>query len=227
MIRNLKALGSALVAIFAMSAVVASAAQATAGTLTSEGKSVIVTAEQVGEHQISFTDHLIGGQPFGWKCKKVTFTGTQAVSEGATTLQTHPIYQECIVGGLNATITTTGCDYLFHIGTPTLSGGWHVTTDIVCNAGSVIKIVTATCEMTIGGQTGLTTSELTNAGGVGTAMDLLLHTSITDIKYTVNKDGIGCPLSGTGSFSKADYVGTTTVKGHDSTTQAPVGITLH
>ena len=58
-------------------------------------------------------------------------------------------------------------------------------------------------------------------------MDLLLHTNITGIKYTVVKDNIGCPLKGTGSFSKGDYTGTTTVKAHDSTTKAAVGITLH
>jgi hypothetical protein len=227
MIRKLKALGLAFVALCAMSAVIASAAQATAGTLTSEGKKVIATAEQVGEHEFTLTDHEVSPGVFAsTKCKKATFTGTAAVTDGATSVQVHPVYSECTAFGLAATVTTTGCDYVLTTGTPT-AAGWHVITDIVCTTGFHIKIVTATCEVTVHPQTGLVTSEVTNSGGSGTAMDLLLHTNITNITYIVDKDGIGCPLKGTGTFFKGDYVGTTTVKAHDSVTGVPVGITLH
>jgi hypothetical protein len=58
-------------------------------------------------------------------------------------------------------------------------------------------------------------------------MDLLLHTKIGGLRYTVTKDPIGCPLKGTGAFSSGDYTGTTTVKAHNSSTKAAVGITLH
>jgi hypothetical protein len=104
-----------------------------------------------------------------------------------------------------------------------------VTTDVVCTAGSTIKIVTGTCEVTVGGQTGLIASTVTNSGAASpeTAMDLLLHTNINGVHYTVVKDNIGCPLTNTGNFSKGDYTGTTTVKSHDSTTEVAVGITLH
>jgi hypothetical protein len=227
MIRKFKALGLALVAVFAMSAVVASAAQATAGTLTAEGKTVIATAEQVGEHEFVLTDHETEPGKFAnTKCKKAVFTGTAGVTDGATSVTAHPVYTECTAFGQPATITTTGCDYVLKTGTPT-AGGWHVTTDVVCGAFSVIKIVTGTCEVTVDSQTGLNTSEATNSGGGGTAMDLLLHTNITGIHYTVTKDSIGCPLKGIGFFNKGDYTGTTTVKAHDSTTKVAVGITLH
>jgi hypothetical protein len=229
MIRKFKALGLALVAVFAMSAIVASAAQAAAGTLTSEGKTVIVTAEQVGEHEFVLTDHETEPGKFAnIKCKKAVFTGTAGVTDGATSVTAHPVYSECTAFGQPATITTTGCDYLLKTGTPT-AGGWHVTTDVVCAAGSVIKIVTGTCEVTVAGQTGLATSEATNSGGAGTAMDLLLHTKITGITYTVTKGNIGCPLkhSVPKLWHKGDYNGTTTVKAHDSTSKAAVGITLH
>jgi hypothetical protein len=226
MIRKSKALGLALVAVFAMSAIIASAASATAGTLTAEGKTVIATAEQVGEHEFVLTDHLSGEGFFNFKCKKSVFTGTAGVKDGATSVTVHPAYTECTRFGQPVTITTTGCDYVLKFGTAT-GAGWHVVTDVLCTAGSVIKFVTGTCEFTVGGQTGLTTSEATNSGGSGTAMDLLLHTNLTGTKYTVTKDPIGCPLTGTGSFEKGDYAGTTTVKAHDSTTKAAVGITLH
>jgi hypothetical protein len=232
MIHKLKALGLALVAVFATSAIVASAASAAQGTLTTfpAGKTVIATGEQVGEHEFSLTDHLIDGRPtILTTCRKATFTGTAGLATGATSVIVHPAYTECTgpFGGA-ATITTTGCDYKLAVGEST-AGGWHVTTDVVCTAGSVIKIVTGTCEVTVGAQTGLTTSEVTNSGSVSpeTSMDLLLHTKLTGIKYTVVKDNIGCPLSGTGAFSKGDYNGTTTMNAHDSTTKAAVGITLH
>jgi hypothetical protein len=228
MIRNLKALGLALVAVFAMSAFVASAASAAQGTLTTfpEGSTAIATAEQIGEHEITLTDHPVGGGFFGFKCKKATFTGTAGVKTGAVSVHAHPVYSECSFFGQPIAVTTTGCDYVLKVGEST-PGGWHVITDVVCSAGSVLRFVSGTCEFTIGAQTGLTTSEVTNSGGSGTAMDLLLHTNITGIKYTVVKDSIGCPLSGLGSFSKGDYAGTTTVKAHDSTTKVTAGITLH
>jgi hypothetical protein len=221
-----KALGLTLIAVLAMSALVASAAQAAAGTLTSEGKKVIATAEQTGEHEFTLTDQEVSPGVFAsTKCKKATFTGTEATSEGATEVKVHPVYTECTAFGLPATVTTTGCDYTLKTGEP-VTGGWHVTTDVVCPSAS-IKITTATCEVTVGAQTGLTTSSVTNSGGSGTAMDLTLHTAITGIKYTVAKDGIGCPLTSTGSFSKGDYKGTTTVKAHESGTGVAVGITIH
>jgi hypothetical protein len=139
----------------------------------------------------------------------------------------NPVYEGCKAFGLNATIATTGCDYVYHFGTPTGSG-WHVATDIGCSAGSTIKILTATCEVTIGPQSGLATSEATNSGRASpeAAMDIVLHTNITGIKPTVGKDGIGCPLSGAGSFSKGDYTGTTTVRAHNAVTGVAVGVTL-
>jgi hypothetical protein len=227
MIRKFKTFGPTLLAVFAMSAVVPSAVQATSETLTTfpGGSSAIPTGEQVGENALTLTDHEVEpGQFATSKCKKATFTGTEPLPEGLETILAHPEFKECTAFGQPATITTTGCDYLFHIGSPT-SGGRHATKDIVCSAGATIKIVTGTCEVTIGSQNGLTTSEVTNSG-TEEAMDLLLHTNITGIKYTVVKDGVGCPLIGKGEFSKGDYTGTTTVKAHDSSSGEPVGITV-
>jgi hypothetical protein len=231
MIRNLKALGLALVAAFAMSAVVASAASATAGTLTTfpAGKTVIGTAGQSGEHVLTLTDHPINGAFNSLRCKRVTFTGTAGVSTGATSMAVYPAYSECTAFGQPVTISI-GCEYVFNTSTPTADGlGWHVTTDISCSGANMIKIVTGTCEVTVGSQTNLSTNQVTNSGAASpeTAMDLLLHTNITGIKYTVVKDNIGCPLDGTGAFTKGDYKGTTTVTGLNSETGAAVGITLH
>jgi hypothetical protein len=230
MILKFKALGLALVAVFAMSATVATTVQATAGTLTVDPNVLAIgTGEQEGETEFTLTDHPLSGGFALTKCKKAVFTGTEAVGSGATTLRVHPVQNECISFGQPSTVTTTGCDYLFHIGTPTAAKtGWHVTSDIVCSAGSAIKIVTGTCEVLIGSQNGLTTSEMTNKGGGGTTeMDLTLDIKNHSTKYTVTKDNIGCPLSGTGSFSKGDYGGALTIRGHDVVTGVPLGLTIH
>jgi hypothetical protein len=183
----------------------------------------IATGEQSGENTIQLTDHLIGGVPASVNCKAMTLTGTKALEAVKEELRVHPEYKECTAFGAAATVTTTNCDYLFHIGAAT-AGGWHTTTDVVCSGGSTIKVVSGNCEVTISGQTGLTTSELTNSG-TEAEMDLLLHTAITGIHYTVVKDGTGCPLSGTGEFSQGDYTGTSTIKAHDAETLKQANIT--
>jgi hypothetical protein len=94
--------------------------------------------------------------------------------------------------------------------------------------GKTIEIHTA---LTIASQGPLTTSEATNSGVVipETGMDLLLHTKLTGITYTVTKDNIGCPLTGPAGklWHNGDNEGTTTYKAHDSVSLAAVGITLH
>jgi hypothetical protein len=232
MIRKFKALGLALVAVFAMSAVIASAASASAGTLTTfpAGKTVVATGEQIGEHVFTLTDHPVGAAFNNVKCKKAIFDGVGTVATGATSVTVTPTYSECTAFGQPATITHNGCNYVLSTGTPT-AGGWHVNTALSCPAGKFIEVHTGTCAVTIAAQGPLTTSAATNSGVANpeTGMDLLLHTNITGITYTVTKDNIGCPLTGPAGklWHKGDYEGTTTGKAHDSITLAPVGITLH
>jgi hypothetical protein len=230
-IRNFKALGLALVAVFAMSAVVASAAQATPGTLTAEGRTVTVTGEQVGEHVFTLTDHQTppgSGVFANTKCKKTHFDGIGSVTDGATSITVTPTYIECTAFGQPATIEHTSCKYVLKTETPTPAGtGWHVNTAIVCNPGDEIHVQTGTCSVTVPAQEDLTTSEATNSGTSGTGMDLLMHTNIRNTTYTVTKDNIGCPLSGTGTFHKGDIDGTTTIRAHTTVGGGLTGITLH
>jgi hypothetical protein len=211
-----------------MSAVVASAAQATAGTLTSEGKSVIATGEQIGEHEFSVTDHPVssGGGFVNGKCKRGTFTGTVAVAEGATSVTVHPIYSECTFAGQPATIHTVGCattcskpEHQPWVAGTSLRCGLHgpfSDQDYNGNLRSHDWRTAWPCDI-----------DYNKLRWFRYAMDLLLHTNITGITYAVTKDNIGCALSGLGHFKNGDYFGTTTVKAHDSTSKAAVGITLH
>jgi hypothetical protein len=230
MVRKIKTLGLALVAVFAMSAVVTSAASAAAGTLTTfpAGKTVVGTGEQIGEAAVTLTDHPIGTGFASIKCKKLVGDAVGTVTEGATTVTVTPTASECTAFGLPATVEHNECTLVMHSGETTGNGGWQVITTLACPAGKAVTLKTATCEVSITSQE-LSTAEVANSGSASpeTAMDLLVNVNVSNAKYTVVKDGIGCPLTGTGSFSKGDAVGALTVKGLDSVTKAAVGITLH
>jgi hypothetical protein len=179
MIRNLKALGLALVAVFAMSAVAASAASAaTPGEFTSTGK-VTVTgsgAETFGfEAGQAFTcatsDHTIMPE-------KVTPWGFLNPGTGLTTLTDQAHYSGCLVqvGAqvLPATVTTNGCDFLLHLGETTVgTTEYGATTDVVCSANETMEIhlyekepdVTSICTYKIPAQVGLKGADVKNNAG--------------------------------------------------------------
>lgn len=149
MIRNLKVLGLALVAVFALSAVAASVASAQQGTLTSDGK-VTLKGEETGVEQ-NFLES------FGLKvqCPGSSYTGHEynvtphvLIPSGATTVTLTPHYKQtnhnCNVtpGNFKATIDMNGCDYVAHIGETTggVAGTYGVTFDVVCPANQSITV---------------------------------------------------------------------------------------
>jgi hypothetical protein len=118
MTRNLKALGLALVAVFAMGAVIASAAQAQQGTLTSTGP---VTLRGVNEAGQVNALTAFGSEV---KCPNALYTGHKYLetphkflTNGATTVTITPHYGTGCTGplGVPATVDMNGCDYDFHI----------------------------------------------------------------------------------------------------------------
>jgi hypothetical protein len=154
MTRNLKALGLALVAVFAMSAVAASAASAQSpGTLTSDGP-VTLTVSETG----AGGNYLMA---FGLKveCPGSTMTGHKVqthaetthaettppvkkplIPNGATEATLTPKYSlNCIVVGLNwpATVTMNGCDYNVKVGETTGAGDTYgVSASLKCPTGA-------------------------------------------------------------------------------------------
>ena len=104
--RNFKALGLALVAVFAMSAVVASSASATAFTAASYPQHL--TAEDTGAGDL-FT---ISGNELS--CSNETFTSQ--ITAQTTTLTFTPSFANCKTEGAafnNITVTTNGCTFTF------------------------------------------------------------------------------------------------------------------
>ncbi|MGC1851173.1 MAG: hypothetical protein WA687_01890 [Solirubrobacterales bacterium] len=159
MIRNLKTLGLALVAVFAFGALAASVASAQQGTLTSTGP-VTLTGEDT-EPTVINKNALTQGALGRVECPHSKYTGhavlTHAqttagskhglISVPATTATITPHYNtKChaiipILGTRPATVTMNGCDYVAHIGQTT--GGantYGVTFDLVCPPGKVIEV---------------------------------------------------------------------------------------
>lgn len=195
MIRKFKSLGLALVAVLAMSAVVASAAQA-APLFTSTAYPATATGTNTAGNE-TFT--TAGGTV---QCDSHFLIGKVGGGDipegGANQVTVTPNYENCVAFGfLNAPIHENGCDYVF-----TATKKVNVTTyehhvKLVCPQGSPgIQITASTCEVDITppGNESLTTVTTTNlANGTVTVVP-----NVGNITANVTKDGIGCPFPGTG-----------------------------
>jgi hypothetical protein len=121
MTRNLKALGLALVAVFAMSAVLAAGAQAS-GTLTVDvdgGENADLTGEQVAHNGVPHHSWIMFFAAL--TCTNVSFNGT--TSDDDTELTITPNYGGCTLNTRSVTTTMNGCDYEFKGGNVTAEGG--------------------------------------------------------------------------------------------------------
>jgi hypothetical protein len=184
MIRNLKALGLALVAVFALSAVVASAASAQNGILTSTGPVTLIGTQTGTANQLS----AFGGTT---TCSNTTtkYTGHKYnvtphtfIPNNSSTFTVTPHYMGCTskIGAaiFPTTIDMNGCDYDFHLeGTTPGVDTYTLKAFVTCPTGQHITItIFATaakhtanepfCDITItenaGGYVGLHATETTS-----------------------------------------------------------------
>lgn len=205
MVRKLKALGLALVAVFAMTAMSSSAASAATGITTAEGAAIHGT--DVATDPVKFT--VTGREVV---CNSSVYTGT-APSSSFTSLKVIPTYSECTGAGFSATITGFGageCYFTLHIGG---------TADLHCDDGGDVTVDAATCITHIPPQTGLGTVTYTT-GESGGKKDLTLDLKIQKIKET-HTDGFLCPFEGSGTTETAELHGKVTA------TAAPFDLTDH
>jgi hypothetical protein len=219
MTRNLKILGLALAAVLAMTAVMASAAQATKFHATKYP--VKLTAIEDTQ------DHVFkagGGQV---TCNTTDFTGT--ATEDSSTQTINATYDECEALENEATIdgfglTAPNCDYLFHA-----SG----TADLKCKAGTQVVITTPVCNFTVPAQNGLATLKFTNKAASGiTQHDITVDINVTKIKYTIDNVFL-CNLflkeghEAGKTYEDGVYEGNSTLKGYEDingTEGASVGV---
>ena len=173
MTRNLKILGLALVAAFAMSAVVASSASAYLGT-TEKQPSTLTGAQ---ENTNVFTTH--GGEV---KCTTATYHGEQATTS-ASSITLTPTYTGCTAFGfINIPIHTNNCHYLFTPVTP-LTNPRQATVHIICPT-KPIEITAPGCEVTVESQTPTGGTITVKNIGAGATRELTIETALTGIHYT-------------------------------------------
>lgn len=208
MIRNIKALSLALVAVFAMSAV--AAAGASAAEFTAETSPVSVTAEQTAGAQ-----HVFSVDGTEVKCTTAKFATAGTVEAPATSITVHPTYAGCTAFGfLEASVKTTGCDYKLFA-----AGGINV----VCEGSNQIVISAASCEAKVPAQEIASGLSYVNEGGSPSTVKVQAALSGT-VLTNKTKDGFLCPLKGTGEVF-GSYSGDTLAKGFDSLGE-PVGISV-
>lgn len=218
MTRNLKALGLALVAVFAFSAMAASVASAAEqGLLTSE-KGNAVTLKDIETGGVFANAYVIGPKSEPITCPGSTMTGHKRLTvkqteEGkthellpfdSTVVTITPDYRNCrtVAEGLElfTTVLLNGCDYDFTIGATIpaegAEGTYSIMASYVCPAGKDIQIkmysgageLATLCTATIKPQGPLGGLHATNTPG---KEDFDISGAIEGINYT--REGAGCP----------------------------------
>jgi len=217
MIRNLKILGMAVVAVLAMSAVVASAASAQLGTFTAHEYPATITGEQTGTDVFTTVAGTVS-------CTHATYHGEAAGPQ--TSLTITPTYSGCKAFGLfTATIDMNGCDYQFNRPTteePFGNGLYVGTVDIKCPVNTEITITTDVCRVTVPAQTGLSQITYKNTP-TATPTDVDVSVNISKkIKYTVDPN---CATAAAGTYTDGSYTGAATVDA-DNALEETIGVSV-
>lgn len=230
MTRNLKVLGLALVAMFAMSAVVASAASADLFHSEVPGATVTVSGEEAQvftyEEGAEVSCETIRGEG-------VLINGfvDEDGSETGPEVTFAPEYDDCVVPGVgDATVDFNGCHYLFTEPNNETLGAAHVE----CEGTNTITIEvflgddpgTPLCDFHIGTQTDLKGHvKYTNIAGNGsTTREVTLTPTISGIDATKTNTNLFGFLCGAASSTNGTYDGDVTVKGEEGVVQKGIWV---
>jgi len=203
MTSKLRALGLALIAVFAMSAPAASVAQAEytfTAWETTESNHVHATIE--GSQTVAFGDSFAqtAGKP-AFKCGNLIGIGTMATgAEYSATAS--PGFSNCTIGANLAfmTVLPTTCHFKFNITGKHSEHDYTGTADVTCTTpGDSIHVQvytnsgegTKVCEITIDEQHGINGITYTNITG-GKFKEVEVDVAATNIKTTTTKGGILC-----------------------------------
>jgi hypothetical protein len=201
---NMKVLGLALLAVFAMTGIAASAAHATKFTATSYP--AILTFET--DEQRVFT---LGGTEITCRAPVSQITMSAAVEA----LSWNPIYEECktklgeipfVVRGLAA---EESCAWVFRT---------FGKLDLECEVNTVVEMESPYCLITIPTQTNHGTAEYT-AKGSAPKQELTIDESVKELQYTIDEIKF-CKIHLDGShepgktYEDGKYTGSSTVKAY-------------
>jgi hypothetical protein len=200
--RKLEALGLALFALLAMSAVAASSASAGFDTGADH---VILTTSTNAMQKFAPT---AGGTNVECTTLK-THKGTiNSATTKTTTVTVEPTYSNCETFlGAAVSFNTNGCHYLFHSPEGSTTG----TTDIVCPEGkTMVYTVGSICRYTIGSQNNLGVVHFSNVGA-GATREIEVEPTLTGITWTRTTNDFFCPAGG----NTGTYTGNSTITGED------------
>lgn len=222
MIRNLKVLGLALVAVFALSAVAASMASAAEFSAESVPVTLTGTTESGVVEKFKTTAGSVEchGEYEGTMATKPTTTVSIAVKGGS--------YENCTALGFpGSTIHMNGCTYLFHITPATNPPTGSV--DIVCPKEKEITVTaisagTSKCVIHVPPQTDLTTVRYSTIGA-GATREITAIAEISGLKYT-HTPGTGLGKCTEGSATNGSYEGKATLTGEVDGGTTHIGVFL-
>lgn len=206
---NFKALGLAILAAFAMSAVVASSAHATQASFTAESYPVTITGTQEGA-----TNYFEATPGRKVECKIATYEGT--LKEASTELTVTPTYDECTETstGFGATVDLNGCHYIFTVGTKTSSTDAHGEVHVKCPVGNKISITVATCTVHVTPQTRKVTYTNLPANVDTPKKFVTVDVDVTNEIHYEDTDGFLCPFEGNSTGTNGSFVSNVRVKGY-------------
>ena len=202
-----KIIGLALLAVFAMSALVTSSAWA-AVEFKSESEPTVLTGNQ--ETGTSDVFHVMLGNV---ACSGVTYVG-EVEGTSSTDMTLVPSYSGCkAFGFINAPVDTNGCEFTFTAGSE-VSGNFEGSLHIYCPANGSIAVTGPGCTITVGPQTPTGgTITYTNVGA-GATSEITLDVALTEIHYIEDESGGGCTSAGK-TTTDGTYTGKTIVKGEN------------
>jgi hypothetical protein len=225
----LKALGLALVAALAISALAAGAAQAENATFTAEKYPAVAKGEQegpedhsveVGRNYFEITpDENHEGERF--ECDTAQYQAT--LTDASHKLTVTPHYDSCTLGGTTANIALNGCHFEFETHGTEVEGDTPGTAALRCPAEESITISgpLGICVSHVGEQEELEGITFTNKE----SGDVTVHVEVTtEIKYT-HTDTVFCPWEGGGTASDGGFVTDVTMEGFEDTEELVEGPT--
>jgi hypothetical protein len=209
--RNLKVLGLALTAVFAMSAMAAAGASAQTPATFSYGPNSGALIASAKTPQVFTTD--VGELT----CKKIaTETNTSKfTSNSELTATVKPLYTECSKESTTLVVDFTKCHYKFYAATT----GEHANVDIVCDSPSEKPHVKA---VVLGFQLNCVTVEQQTVNGAvsyantteGGVTDVDVKATATNIKYTI--EGVCHEGSEPTTTGNGTYTGEVTVRAENT-----------
>ena len=240
MIRNLKALGLALVAALVLGAIGAQGASAVVEhsyRFDAANETTVLTGHSESDHVFELGT---GGAKV--TCTTVTLSGTQQKGNILDTITLHPIYTSCKLGLNNVTVTTNGCNLIYDSDTTANPhfGGEHAAVSIECEPSHDIKI-DAACSITKKGSPsnqslhGVEITTRSSADSHSGKSAITLNTTIGKIHYETTGSALACNAIGKpiGTYTDGITKGAISLTGYEDntgvspTSTTTVGTTWH